>query len=132
MENKKSVLLKRRRNMLILLGVLCLGIGYNIYKVFFKSDTTQKIENLSLDNIKNLPEELKGKLQEQFNSIDKNTLKEISESNIDFQKFLDSADVILNDSMDCDCPDVKRRMKEKARIEDSIKEVNNTFGKSGL
>jgi hypothetical protein len=87
----------KRKRSVILLGLLVLvGISYNIYLILKPNALQENTEVIDM-----------GRLNETFNSmgIEDSTLMELSLSNPEFQAFLDSADIILKDSMNCNCPD---------------------------
>ena len=86
----------RRRSIILLSLLVVIGISYNIYLIFKPIAVKEKTEALEIDG-----------LNETFNrmGIEDSTLMELSMGNKEFQAFLDSADIILKDSMNCNCPD---------------------------
>ncbi len=88
---------------------IAIGLAYNVYKIFAPSETVENKQDL--EQYMGLDEEefLKTKLE----TYDDSLLMELGEGSDEFQEFLNEADIILKDSMDCDCPDVHERLSDK-------------------
>lgn len=88
--------------------VIAIGLIYNIYKIFGPSVTEEEEQNMEQYMDLDAEQFLKTKL----GTYDDSLLMELGEGSDEFQEFLNEADIILKDSMDCDCPDVRERLSD--------------------